>query len=478
MIPTIVCECLWLIEKTQEKVVPYKSISELPGNVPKAYAKQFLEVFNSAYAAAKADNKSDSDAEAWAFMNAHGVINKAKAKDRDLSALNGPGFGPTEKSSEDGGQVSDAQTTLRVLEDEWKAACITLRFADDQPRDPDGKFASGSTGENAHTTEEHLIASADHITLAKQSEAKGNSNTAKMHAEAAHAHLKAGFASKEDKESVGNVARAASKDANAFKEGVSVFTPKSPEWKNPLARDPKEHIGARSEDQARDSDGKFASGGGEEKDADEGKESLRDAKAELDSSKSEYDKLHEQFLAAQGKVDALKGKLDVAAKTWDDAEKAGHFSDELAANHQAAEKAYNDAVKDRDGMATAHNDAKAMYNDASKDYGKALKEELAAHSKRYSEDQPRETDGKFGSGSSSSPHEHETVKQTGKLAELKVGDKVKDTLGRAGIVKGWAAGKTQVEVGGKLEYWHASQFQRSSQISDTVESRAIEYRWE
>ena len=34
---------------------------------------------------------------------------------------------------------------------------------------------------------------------------------------------------------------------------------------------------------------------------------------------------------------------------------------------------------------------------------------------RYSEDQPHEVDGKFGSGSSSSPHEHEAVKQTGRV---------------------------------------------------------------
>lgn len=34
---------------------------------------------------------------------------------------------------------------------------------------------------------------------------------------------------------------------------------------------------------------------------------------------------------------------------------------------------------------------------------------------RYSEDQLHEADGKFGSGSSSSPHEHEAVKQTGRV---------------------------------------------------------------
>jgi uncharacterized protein len=114
--------------------MPYKNVSEVPSNVPEAYKKQFMEVWNSAYAAAKADKKSDADAEAWAFQNAHGVVNKHKEKDakkRDVSS-DGPGFGPVEKKGEDGGQVSDPQQLLR--------------YSEDQARDPNGKFASGSQG--------------------------------------------------------------------------------------------------------------------------------------------------------------------------------------------------------------------------------------------------------------------------------------------------------------------------------------------
>jgi HK97 family phage prohead protease len=59
---------------------PYKSVDELPDNVPAAHKKQFLEVFNSAHAKAKKDGKSDKDAEASAFAQAWGVINKAEKK--------------------------------------------------------------------------------------------------------------------------------------------------------------------------------------------------------------------------------------------------------------------------------------------------------------------------------------------------------------------------------------------------------------
>lgn len=114
--------------------MPYTA-DTVPDNVPKKYAAQFAEVWNSVYAAAKADKKSDADAESWAFMNAHGVVSKHKAADakkRDVSS-DGPGFSASaagEKKSEDGGQVSDPTASLR--------------FSEDQPRDPDGKFASGS----------------------------------------------------------------------------------------------------------------------------------------------------------------------------------------------------------------------------------------------------------------------------------------------------------------------------------------------
>jgi len=197
--------------------MPYKSVSELPSNVPAAHAKQFLEVFNSAWKAAKDDKKSDAQAEETSFAQAWGVITKAgaKPKDRDVSQ-DGPGFGPVEKGSEDGGQVSDPQMSLRALEEEVAAAFITLRFAADQPRDPDGKFAAGSTGEDAHDTEGHLKAAADHTTLAKQEMARGDKEHSKMHEAAAHDHLKAAFAPAESKEAVGSIARVSSHTANTF----------------------------------------------------------------------------------------------------------------------------------------------------------------------------------------------------------------------------------------------------------------------
>ena len=112
--------------------MPYSKASEVPDNVPAKYAKQFMEVWNSVYASAKADNKSDADAEAFAFTNAWGVINKQKEKDKRDVSSDGPGFSAPlgEKKSEDGGQVSDPTQSMR--------------FSEDQARDPNGKFASGS----------------------------------------------------------------------------------------------------------------------------------------------------------------------------------------------------------------------------------------------------------------------------------------------------------------------------------------------
>jgi hypothetical protein len=108
--------------------MPYTP-STVPDNVPKKYAAQFSEVWNSAYAAAIADKKSPAQAEETAFAQAHGVILKAKQKDeRDVSS-DGPGFGPTETKSEDGGQVSDPQQSLRGKKDK-------------QPRDKKGRFGS------------------------------------------------------------------------------------------------------------------------------------------------------------------------------------------------------------------------------------------------------------------------------------------------------------------------------------------------
>ena len=177
--------------------MPYTAAT-VPDNVPKKYAAQFAEVWNSSYKAAKADKKSDADAEASAFAQAHGVINKSKAKDaRDVSA-DGPGFGPTEKKNEDGGQVSDPQQSLR----------------DNPNHDEKGQFASGGTGEGAHTTEEHLKAASTHVGKATYERANGSKEAAAAHLEAAHKHVDASFAHAESKEAAGKVARDASHAAN------------------------------------------------------------------------------------------------------------------------------------------------------------------------------------------------------------------------------------------------------------------------
>ena len=190
--------------------MPYTP-STVPDNVPKKYAAQFSEVWNSAYAAAIADKKSPAQAEETAFAQAHGVILKAKQKDdRAITLQDGPGFG---RDSSGGGQAADPEMTLRMrrvaalmLGEEW-------RFAEDQLRGPDGKFASNA-GENAHTTEEHLKAQSEHIGKAREALKAGDHDTAKAHGDAAAAHSKAAFTGKEDQEAVGDVARVASKVTN------------------------------------------------------------------------------------------------------------------------------------------------------------------------------------------------------------------------------------------------------------------------
>jgi cation transport regulator ChaB len=66
------------LEKTEKR--PYSSVDDLPENVPAAHKKQFLEVFNSAFAAAKKDGKDAKEAESSAFAQAWGVINKHEKK--------------------------------------------------------------------------------------------------------------------------------------------------------------------------------------------------------------------------------------------------------------------------------------------------------------------------------------------------------------------------------------------------------------
>lgn len=64
----------------------YKSVDEVPDNVPKAHRKQWLEIWNSVYKKAIADGKSHDDAEESAFTQANGVIKKQTEK-KSIDAL-------------------------------------------------------------------------------------------------------------------------------------------------------------------------------------------------------------------------------------------------------------------------------------------------------------------------------------------------------------------------------------------------------
>lgn len=59
--------------------MPYSSVSEVPGNVPKDKRRQWMHVWNSAYSKALEDGKSKAEAESSAFAQANGVI-KAEEK--------------------------------------------------------------------------------------------------------------------------------------------------------------------------------------------------------------------------------------------------------------------------------------------------------------------------------------------------------------------------------------------------------------
>ena len=133
--------------------MPYTP-STVPDNVPKKYAAQFSEVWNSAYAAAIADKKSPAQAEETAFAQAHGVILKAKQKDdRAITLQDGPGFG---RDSSGGGQVADPTQSMR--------------YSDDQPRDEHGKFGAGS--EPVHAGHHEILKDAGYHQTTKKGEYK------------------------------------------------------------------------------------------------------------------------------------------------------------------------------------------------------------------------------------------------------------------------------------------------------------------
>ena len=75
--------------------------------------------------------------------------------------------------------------------------------------------------------------------------------------------------------------------------------------------------------------------------------------------------------------------------------------------------------------------------------------------------------GQFASGGGGSPKDQ------------KVGDKVKDVFGNEGTVKGWhgQSGTVQVDVAGKLQYWHPSQFQRGLYVHCGPQGEILEERF-
>ena len=154
--------------------MPYTP-STVPDNVPKKYAAQFSEVWNSAYAAAIADKKSPAQAEETAFAQAHGVILKAKQKDdRAITLQDGPGFG---RDSSGGGQVADPTQSMR--------------YSEDQPRDEHGKFGSGSHTDQA---EAHAAAAHTHEQKAREAKDAGRMKESAAHSKAAANHFDAGDA--------------------------------------------------------------------------------------------------------------------------------------------------------------------------------------------------------------------------------------------------------------------------------------------
>ena len=102
-------------------------------------------------------------------------------------------------------------------------------------------------------------------------------------------------------------------------------------------------------------------------------------------------------------------------------------------------------IAKNDAVASLKEHLSAATEPATKD---AIKAGIASLSKRMNEN--HDAKGQFASGVGGSPKDQ------------KIGDKVKDVFGNEGTVKGWhgQSGTVQVDVVGKLQYWHPSQFQR------------------
>ena len=85
--------------------MPYKSPDQVPAWVPAASKKQFMKVWNSVFEKAKADGKSDKDAEQLAFAEATSVIKKeakSMSAKREVRFLQNCEM----RASEDGAQIT------------------------------------------------------------------------------------------------------------------------------------------------------------------------------------------------------------------------------------------------------------------------------------------------------------------------------------------------------------------------------------
>jgi hypothetical protein len=117
-------------------------------------------------------------------------------------------------------------------------------------------------------------------------------------------------------------------------------------------------------------------------------------------------------------------------------------------------------IAKNDAVASLKEHLSAATEPATKD---AIKAGIASLSKRMNENHDEK--GQFTSGG-------------GSPKDQKIGDKVKDVFGNEGTIKGWhgQSGTVQVDVVGKLQYWHPSQFQRGLYVHCGPQGEILEER--
>jgi hypothetical protein len=125
--------------------MPYSSVKDVPDYVPAENRKQWLEVFNSAYAAATKDGKSEKEAEEHAFAEANGV---AGPNAKSLLAFYKAAITDKPKLADDG-LFEDTGTYDETLEAVRRATFTELfQYADQHSGapgtfDPEGNYLCG-----------------------------------------------------------------------------------------------------------------------------------------------------------------------------------------------------------------------------------------------------------------------------------------------------------------------------------------------